>query len=534
MIPFGAGRTPWLPFLVGGVALTGSTDWEALGERWWSHVRYLADDRLEGRDTGSRGYEQAAAYVAEQFRAAGLQPAGTNGYRQPVEFNVVRVDEARSSLDLVHDGEATPLRFGADAMFFLYPGASEAVEADALFVGYGLRVPELKYDDLADQDVRGKVLVLMSGGPADMPGPIKAHYQSPIERRRALHAAGAVGLVRIANPKSIDLPWERMATARFEPRMALSDPGEDLPPPLPLVVYFNTDHGQLLFEHSGHPFSEVLRAIEADRPLPHFPLRARIRARVGMTRSTAASENVVGLFPGTDARLRPECVAVSAHLDHVGVGVPVNGDRIYSGAMDNASGCASLIEIARALRDSGARPRRSILFLAVTGEEKGLLGSQYFAAHPTVPGPIVADLNLDMFNPIFALKYLEVQGLAESSLGDDIRAVATARGVEVHSDLEPEHNLFIRSDQYSFIKKGVPSLAFKFSYVPGTPEEQRFKEWLRDRYHAPADDLDQPVDRAAAAQFNSILEQLVLRIANAEERPEWRAESFFRRFAQGR
>jgi Zn-dependent M28 family amino/carboxypeptidase len=202
--------------------------------------------------------------------------------------------------------------------------------------------------------------------------------------------------------------------------------------------------------------------------------------------------------------------------------------------MDNASGCASLIEIARALRDSGARPRRSILFLAVTGEEKGLLGSQYYAAHPTVPGPIVADLNLDMFNPIFALRYLEVQGLAESSLGDDVRAVATERGVEVHSDLEPEHNLFIRSDQYSFIKKGVPSLAFKFSYVPGTPEEQLFKVWLRDRYHAPADDLDQPVDRAAAAQFNSILEHLVLRIANAEQRPQWRPESFFRRFAAGR
>lgn len=521
----------YLPVMIAGAALPGTVDWDALGQRWWSHVQFLADDRLEGRDTGSRGYEQAAAYVADQFRAVGLQPAGTNGYRQPMEFNVVRIDEPHSSLELVHEGVVSPIRFGDDAMFFLLPGASAAVEADALFVGYGLRVPELNYDDLADQDVRGKILVFMSGGPAEMPGPIKAHYQSPIERRRSFHDVGAVGAVRIANPKSIDLPWARMATMRFEPRMDLRDPGEDLPPPIPLVVYFSTDHGQLLFEHSGREFADVLGAIEAGRPLPHFPLRARLRARVGMTRSTVTSENVVGLYPGADASLRHECVAVSAHLDHVGVGVPVNGDPIYSGAMDNASGCASLIEIARALGDSGARPRRSILFLAVTGEEKGLLGSQYYAAHPTVAGPIVADLNLDMFNPIFALKYLEVQGLAESSLGDDVRAVASAAGVGVHADLEPEHNLFIRSDQYSFIKKGVPALTFKFSYVPGTPEEQAFKTWLRDRYHAPADDLDQPVDRAAAAQFNSILGQLVVRIADAEHRPEWKSDSFFRRFA---
>jgi hypothetical protein len=520
-----------LPVWIAGAALSGTVDWNALGQRWWSHVQFLADDRREGRDTGSRGYEQAAAYVADQFRAVGLQPAGTNGYRQPMEFNVVRIDEPHSSLELLHEGVARPLRFGEDAMFFLTPGASAAVEADVLFVGYGLRVPELNYDDFAGQDVRGKILALMSGGPADMPGPIKAHYQSPIERRRSFLNAGAVGAVRIANPKSIDLPWARMSTMRFEPRMDLRDPGEDLPPPIPLVVYYNTDHGQLLFEHSGHEFAEILGAIEANRPLPHFPLHVRLRARVGMTRSTVASENLVGLYPGADPSLQRECVAVSAHLDHVGVGVPVNGDPIYSGAMDNASGCASLIEIARALRDSGARPRRSILFLAVTGEEKGLLGSQYYAGHPTVAGPIVADLNLDMFNPIFALKYLEVQGLAESSLGDDIRTIASAAGVEVHADLEPEHNLFIRSDQYSFIKKGVPALTFKFSYVPGTPEERQFKTWLRDRYHAPSDDLEQPVDRAAAAQFNAILGQLILRVADAESRPEWRSDSFFRRFA---
>ncbi len=238
-----------------------------------------------------------------------------------------------------------------------------------------------------------------------------------------------------------------------------------------------------------------------------------------MTRSEAQSENVVGVLPGSDPQLKNEYVVVSAHLDHLGIGEPVNGDRIYNGAMDDASGDASLIEIARAMKDSGAKPKRSILFLSVTGEEKGELGSQYFAAHPTVSGPIVADINMDMYLPLFPLKYLEVQGLGESTLGDDVRAVAEAAGVQVQADKEPEHNRFIRSDQYSFIKKGIPALAFKFGYIPGTPDEKIFKTWYTERYHAPADDLNQPVDLAAAAQFNAILEKLVLRVADAEQRP---------------
>jgi Zn-dependent M28 family amino/carboxypeptidase len=257
----------------------------------------------------------------------------------------------------------------------------------------------------------------------------------------------------------------------------------------------------------------------------------KIRAQVGMTRSQVKSENVAGVLPGSDPQLKKEYVVVSAHLDHLGIGQPVNGDRIYNGAMDDASGDASLIEIARALKNSAAKPRRSILFLSVTGEEKGELGSQYFAAHPTVSGPIVADLNMDMYLPLFPLKYLEVQGLDESTLGDDIRAVAAQAGVEVQADKEPEHNRFIRSDQYSFIKTGVPALAFKFGWVPGTPEEKIFKAWYAERYHGPADDLSQPVDLAAAAQFDAILRKLALRVADADQRPAWKPNSFFRRFA---
>src|SRR5271154_5895286 len=513
-----------------GTAFAQSPDWDALGKLWWAHVQFLADDALEGRDTGSRGFEKAADYMAEQFNSAGLRPAGVNGYRQPMDFDVVRIDESRSSLELLRDGKVEAVKLGDDAILGVNSHAAENVEAAVVFVGYGLTVPELHYDDLAGLDVKGKIAVFVTGGPADMPGPVKAHYQSGEERRRALAKAGVIGVISIPNPKSAEVPWSRIAASRFQPRMELRDPGQDAPSPLQVSILFNTDRAEMLFAGSGHSLQDVLAAINADKPLPHFPLAVKIRSRVGMTRSEVKSENVVGLLPGSDPQLKNEYVVVSAHLDHLGIGEPVNGDRIYNGAMDDASGDASLIAIARALKSSAARPKRSILFLSVTGEEKGEFGSQYFAAHPTVTGTIIADINMDMYLPLFPLKYLEVQGLGESSLGDDVRAVAEVAGVQIQADKEPEHNRFIRSDQYSFIKKGVPSLAFKFGYVPGTPEENIFKAWYAERYHGPADDLSQPVDAAAAAQFNAILEKLALRVADAPARPEWKPDSFFRRF----
>ena len=223
---------------------------------------------------------------------------------------------------------------------------------------------------------------------------------------------------------------------------------------------------------------------------------------------------------------------LSAHLDHLGTGEKVNGDGIFNGAMDDASGVASLIEIAQALKTGKVKTKRSVVFLAVTGEEKGELGSRYFAEYPTVPGRIVADINMDMFLPLFPLRYLEVQGLQESTLGDDIRAVAGAAQVEIQADKDPNANRFIRSDQYSFIRKGVPALAFKFGWIPGSPEEKIFRDWYRDRYHAVGDDVNQPVDLAAAAKFDAILTALLERVANAPEPPHWKPDSFFRRFAK--
>jgi len=202
--------------------------------------------------------------------------------------------------------------------------------------------------------------------------------------------------------------------------------------------------------------------------------------------------------------------------------------------MDDASGVASLLEIAASMKERDLHLKRSVIFIAVTGEEKGELGSTYFASFPTVPNKsIVADINMDMYLPLFPLKYLEVQGLAESTLGNDIRAACEKAGVQVQADKEPDRNLFIRSDQYSFIKKGAPALAFKFGYLPGSPEETLAKNWLRERYHAPSDDLNQPVDKTAAAQFNRILLDVAERVANAADRPHWNQNSFFKRFASG-
>jgi Zn-dependent M28 family amino/carboxypeptidase len=250
-----------------------------------------------------------------------------------------------------------------------------------------------------------------------------------------------------------------------------------------------------------------------------------------MKLSEVESQNVIGLLPGSDSELKNEYVVFGAHLDHLGVGAPINGDRIYNGAMDDGSGIASLIEIADIAKQEHLRPRRSILFVAVTGEEKGLLGSQYFTSAPTVPFKnIVADINMDMYLPLFPLKSLQVMGLDESTLGADIRAVAAKAGVAVQPDPEPQRNLFIRSDQYNFIRNGVPALTFKFGYEKGSPEEQLAKDWLRERYHAPSDDLNQPVDKPAAAEYNRIMLDLGMRVADASTRPHWNADSFFKRF----
>jgi Zn-dependent M28 family amino/carboxypeptidase len=508
---------------------TADTDWDAKGKAWWAHIQYLADDKLEGRGTGTEGFAKAAAYVADQFQKAGLQPAGVNGYVQPVDFSVLQLDEQKSLLEIVRDGKPEPFKFGEEG--YLVPTSKSAtVDAQAVFIAYGLKIPEEKVDDFAGIDLKGKIAVYITGGPKSVPTSVKAHFQSGEERRKNLAAAGAIGMVVIPNPDSQEVPWSRSAGARFSQKMELKSATNGSPSPQ-FAMVLNPVCAEKFFAGSGHSFQEIMTSLREDKPLPHFPLAITIRAKTGVKSATARSQNLAGLMPGSDPVLKNEYVVISAHLDHLGIGEAVDGDKIYNGAMDDASGIASVIEVAKAIHESGAKPKRSILFLAVTAEEKGLLGSQAFATNPTVKGTIVADLNMDMYLPLFPLKFLEVQGLGESTLGDDITAVAKDEGVTVQADKQPDHVRFIRSDQYSFIKTGVPSLAFKFGWLPGTPEERLFNDWYKDRYHGVKDDLSQPVDAAAAAQFDAILEKLALRVADADSRPTWKSDSFFKRFA---
>lgn len=522
--------TRTVPVIALCAALTFGASIPPDARRWWSHILFLADDKLEGRETGSEGHRQAAAYVAGEFERSGLKPAGAGGYLQPVKLHSRLLIEDRTSLALVRNGKREPLALGEDAIISVRKEPPQALSAPLVFAGYGLVAPESKYDDLAGLDLRGKIAVVMLGGPSSIPGPLRSHYQSSEERDKVWKRAGAAGVIALANPHSSDLPWSRISSARLRPSMSLADDGESGGR---LSISVNPAHADKFLAGSGHTIDELIALSDAGKPLPVFPIPASLEARVAVEHRDVESQNVVAIYPGADKALGREFVALSAHLDHLGRGEPVNGDAIYNGAMDNASGVASLLEIAAALHESGAKLRRSVLFVAVTGEEKGLLGSQYFATHPTVKASnIVADLNLDMFLPLFPLRLLTAVGADESDLGDRLRAVAAPLGIKVQNDPEPKRNLFIRSDQYNFIKHGIPALAFKVGSTPGSPEETISKKWYAERYHAPSDDVHQPVDLVAAADFNRLLLQLTESIANQTERPKWKETSFFRRFAR--
>jgi len=503
-------------------------------DRWWAHVKYLADDSLEGRETGSVGHRKAADYVAEQFAKAGLEPAGDAGsYLQAVVFDSRRIVEEHSRLALERDGKLEPLTLGDDATIGMRVPPAPRVHAPLVFVGYGLTVPESGHDDLAGLDLQGKVAVFFSGGPENIPGPLLAHYQTAGERWAVLRRAGAIGTMTIQNPRGQDIPWERSKLARLLPAMTLADPAMNETSGQQIAITVNPERAATLFEGSGHSYADLLAAATARRPLERFALAKNVDAEVAFEWKTVTSQNIVGLRPGTDAKLKAEYVVVCAHIDHLGIGEPIDGDRIYNGAMDNASGIATMIETAAALQKSKARLKRSVLFVAVTAEEKGLLGSRYFATKPTVPAQaIVADLNTDMFQPHFPLKSLIVQGLDESDLGDDLRKLAGPLGIGVLADPEPERNSFVRSDQYSFIRRGIPSLSLKVGFTKDSPEHEIIKKWRKERYHAPSDDLSQPVDLQAAVDFTRVYGKVVTEVANRAQRPKWKDASFFKRFAE--
>jgi len=502
------------------------------GKSWWEEVKVLADDKMQGRDTGSEGLRQAEAYVVEQLKADGLKPEGNAGYYQPVKFVVHQVIEKESSLALVHDGQVQPLKLGEDAYISSRADLPNGeVKASLVFAGYGLRIPEKNYDDLQGLDLKGKIAVYISGSPAEVPSELSAHYQTTAERWKGLRQAGAIGVVALQNPAAVEMPWARSTLNHARPSMSLA--GEEFHETAgeKLGVVFNPAHAEQLFTGSGHSFEELAGLAKERKTLPHFPLKVSIQAKTRVESKEAQSANVVAAYEGSDPKLKAEYVVLSAHIDHIGIGAPINGDNLYNGAMDNASGCAVLLDLARSLAQSHTKTRRSILFVFVTGEEKGLLGSKYFATHPTVEAKsMVADLNSDMFLPIVPLRLLTVYGLGESDLGERAANVAQSYGVAIEPDPAPLRNIFIRSDQYSFVHRGIPALMIDVGMAPGSAEAKAKAEWLHDRYHAPSDDLNQPVNMAAAGLYEDILRTLAVSVANDEQRPQWKPESFFRRY----
>jgi Zn-dependent M28 family amino/carboxypeptidase len=519
------------PWVIAAAAITLLSGASPDGARWWSYVEFLASDKLEGRNTGSEGHRKAAEYVAGQFERDGLRPAGVEGYIQPVKFITKELDEPHSSLALERDRKDKVLALGEDAIIGTGVDPVASLEAGLVFVGYGLRIPEIKYDDLAGLDTKGKIAVYLNGAPGTLSSALAAHYQSRAERWAALRSAGIIGAVSIANPKHMDIPWPRIASNRFQMTMQLAAPGMNETAGEQIAIAWNPAHADELLEGTRHSLDDLVAVAEAGKQLPRFPISGKLKIRTAVKHGDVVSQNVGAIYLGTDPALKDEYVVMSAHLDHLGVGKPINGDAIFNGAMDNAAGVASMLDVAGRLKETGAKTKRSILFVAVTGEEKGLLGSQYFAANPTVPAKsMIADINVDEFLPLFPLKILTVYGLDESTLGDDIRTVAMQMGVRVQPDPEPARNVFIRSDQYNFIRHGIPALMPAFGTVKGSGEEDALRKWNAVRYHAPSDDLNQPVDKEAAGTFNDLVLRLVQRVANADTKPSWKSNSFFRRY----
>jgi Zn-dependent M28 family amino/carboxypeptidase len=498
---------------------------------WWADISVLAGEATEGRQTGSAGYRKAADHVIARFKALGLAPMGENGgYTQTVRFREQTIDQAAIKAALVAADGAAETLTPVDDIRVTAGGAPRLLKIDAplVFVGYGLHMPARGYDDFKGVDLKGKIAVVISGGPAELPGPDKSNARS--ERVKIVAGMGGLGVIALTTPKQVEIPWERGKALAALPGMYLADAALRETPDDLFLASLNPERSEALFAGSGHSFAELSALADASKAVPVFALPRRLKASLAATYRDLSSDNLVAGLPGADAALRGEYVALSAHLDHLGAGVGADGKPvIYPGAMDDASGVASVLDMAELLK-AGPRPARSLLFVIVTAEEKGLLGSHYFARKPTVPkGSIVADLNLDMPLPFWPLKIVVAQGEAESTLGADARAVAPTLGLALTPDPLPERNSFIRTDQYSFVRTGVPALAFKFGFVKDTPQFLIEQQWRSNRYHGVGDDLAQPnVHKEDAILLDDFVAGIAARVANAPQRPAWLPTSAFR------
>jgi Zn-dependent M28 family amino/carboxypeptidase len=520
----------FLPMLLltSAIAIAQEENLSPAAKQWWADISFIASDANEGRQTGSVGYMRAADYVIGRMKGEGLEPSGDNGFLQQVTFEQQVVDQDGSRASLVNaDGSEAPLKVG-DALL-ISPGGEarpQSVDAPLVFVGYGLGLPKQGYDDFAGLDLKGKIAVVISGGPDNISAPIKSDARA--NRAGELAKLGVVGIISLTTPHQVEILWSRQRLISHSPGMYLADAKFHTVPDGFFTASADPEQSEAFFKGSGHSFAELSALADASKPVPRFELKPHFKATVVATRERLTSPNLIAKLEGRDPKLKSEYVVVSAHLDHLGIGAPINGDRIYNGAMDDASGVAAVLDIAHRIK-SGPRPRRSVLFAIFTAEEKGLLGSHYFAANPTVPKKdIVADLNFDMPLPLWPLKMVYLPGETESTLGADARAVGAQQGIQVVPDPNPDRNVFIRADQYSFVREGVPSLFMKFGFLKNTPEYQIEHDWRANRYHSPSDDLEQPgIFKEDAVKLDAYTAAIAVRVANAAGQPQWLPSSIF-------
>jgi hypothetical protein len=527
--------------LAGALLLGGPAQSAASPEALKAHVEFLASDEMRGRAAGTPEYDRAADYVADQFRKAGLRPAGDAGtYLQSVPL-VSYAPAAHGTMTLTTPaGVVQPMVFGQDYLPSSSPVSAEVTaNAPLVFAGFGLVMPEHDHDDYAGLDVRGKIVVTLAGAPGKLQTEERAHWSSGAVKRKLAAERGAVGMIAIYTPAREKLfPFAKAAEdwddANMTWRRPDGRPDHDAPATPGLGVISVTGAAKL-FVGAPQSFDQVWAAASApEGRTAGFALPGVLSVTQRNAISEVKSPNVAGLLEGSDPKLKGETIVLSAHLDHVGVGKPVNGDSIYNGAMDNAAGIATLLEVARTFKESGKAPRRSVLFLAVTAEERGLVGADYFAQNPTVPkAGIVANVNLDM--PVLTYDFRDVIafGADRSSLGEAVARAAGRAGVGLAADPMPEQGLFTRSDHYRFVEQGVPSVFLMTGFANGG--DKAFPAFLATHYHQPSDDLNLPIDYAAGARFADVNYEIARELADAEARPAWKTGDFFgRTFGGGR
>jgi Zn-dependent M28 family amino/carboxypeptidase len=507
-----------------------------------AHVTFLADDLLEGREAGTRGYDLAALYVASQFAATGLEAAGDDGgWLQRVPL--LRGERLSDGAAFVIERDDAPaIAFGFEEEFLPglgFDAEQWEVEAPLVFVGQAVVAPEYEHDDLAGIDVSGKIAVLLSGAPARFDNDQRALYSSGREKLRLLAERGAVGVVYIGDPvREEKSPWARGAANWRRPGMRLrDDQGRpiDTFPQLRGSASLSATAARRLFDGAAMDADEVFARLERGE-LRGFDLPGRARISGRTVLGAVDSSNVVARLPGSDPRRANEHIVYTAHLDHIGIGAEVDGDAIYNGAVDNALGVGIMLEAAR-LAARLPRPARSQVFVALTAEEKGLLGAEHFAENPGLDGEIVANLNMDMPVILGAQTDVIPIGIEHSSLKAVVEAAAAELGIGLTADPFPEEVVFVRSDQYAFVRRGIPAVYLDggiHSEVPEVDGRAQLDGFLRQHYHQPSDQLDLGIHFPTAARLATLNQRIGLRVGNAAERPSWNPGNFFgERFAGG-